>query len=1248
MSAPPGPRPPSRRSVPRRLASVALALAIGGLPMMTTASSRAAAPEPRPAYDHGKDKGRIPGSRGPLPKGFSTTELTVKFKAERKVRVRAQRPVAKDDGDANALRTILARYPGAEIRPSYNRPEKEIDDHRIKVEARTGRELPDLNSWFTIHVPKGIEGLLKDLNALPSVEIAQAQPIVKAPAEPLRPNQNYRNAVGAPGGTGVDADAANSLPGGKGEGITVTDIEVGSYWSPWTVHGAVAAGGRHSLVMAGGRHLWVWGDNGQGQLGNGTTTDSRVPIRLSGISDVKVVSAAADYSVAVKMDGTVWAWGDNAKGQLGNGTTTDSNVPVQVPGITNAASVAAGSDGHVLAVLTDGTVKAWGNNDNGQLGNGTTTSSTTPVTVPGLTGARTTPEAVSAGGGHSAVALTNYTVKTWGRNDSGQLGTGNTTPSSVPVTVPGLIADEVSAGGAHTLAVNFADPVRAWGRNDRGQLGDGTTTNRLSPVQLPSMTYVTGIAAGAAHSVVTTNLNRSYAWGANDQGQVGNGGTADTGTPFELPVSFQGLAAGANHNVTVKSTWGSRVYTWGANAGGQLGRGDTAGAGAPVELPYLVNVTNLCHEDLAGRPGPAGPPINVPATVGTPCNNRYDSQFSGENPHHATAVAGIIGAQDDNGVGIAGIAPRAKLHMSATLVDGGATAYAVTHSSPGDVILYEVATTSPQGWYPWELSAQVYDQTVLAVASGVTVVEAAGNGGNDLDRTDDENAVTVMSRPNSGALMVGAGEPPSPGGGNCNGSNRPAERTAMSFSTYGSRVDVQAYGTCIWSTGNLGGGSYPPGGTDGNKIYTSSFSGTSGASAIMAGTVAALQGVAKNHGFPLSPEQVKDVLKRTGTPQPTADTHHIGPQPNLRAAVNHLRGGIAAGDAHALAVRPDGTVRAWGRNYDGQLGTGTTTSSTTPVPVSGLTGVARTAGSVSGGVGHSLALKTDGTVWAWGDNANGQLGDGTTTDRLTPVQVSGLNGVVAVSAGGFFSLALKSDGTVWAWGSNGAGQLGTGSVTAPSTTPVQVGGGLTGVAAVSGGEHHSLAVRTDGTVWAWGSNTKGALGDGTTTLRAGPVQVTGLTGVSTWQGAVAAGRDHSVAVKTDGTVRAWGDNFSGKLGDGTTTDRHTPVTVTGLSQALTVSAGDFHTYAVRGNRTTAAWGYNGFGQIGNGQTGGSVTTPVTVHQLTGATGVAGGYWSGLATRADGTLFSWGSNAYGQLGDGTYTDRNIPAQISGTP
>lgn len=341
---------------------------------------------------------------------------------------------------------------------------------------------------------------------------------------------------------------------------------------------------------------------------------------------------------------------------------------------------------------------------------------------------------------------------------------------------------------------------------------------------------------------------------------------------------------------------------------------------------------------------------------------------------------------------------------------------------------------------------------------------------------------------------------------------------------------------------------------------------------------------------------------------------------------------VAASDEYSLAVKTGGNLWVWGDNSEGQLGNGTTISSSTPIQISGVTGVS----SLAGNYDHSLAVKSNGTVWAWGYNGDGQLGDGTTTDRISPVQVSGLTGVSKVAAGEGHSLAVKTNGTAWAWGYNNRGQLGDGSTT-DRTTPVQVSG-LTGVSSVAAGQAHSLALKSDGTVWTWGRNNYGQLGNGTTTDRTTPVQVSGLTGVVS----IAAGHYHNLAVKSDGTVWAWGRNNYGQLGDGTTANRTTPVQVSGMTGAAQAAAGELHSLVRKSNGTVWAWGRNDDGQLGNG-TVTNRTTPVQTSGLTGVASIEGGSDHSLAVTTDGAVWAWGMDTYGQLGQSRLLGSYIPVQ-----
>jgi alpha-tubulin suppressor-like RCC1 family protein/uncharacterized protein YjdB len=351
---------------------------------------------------------------------------------------------------------------------------------------------------------------------------------------------------------------------------------------------------------------------------------------------------------------------------------------------------------------------------------------------------------------------------------------------------------------------------------------------------------------------------------------------------------------------------------------------------------------------------------------------------------------------------------------------------------------------------------------------------------------------------------------------------------------------------------------------------------------------------------------------------------------------------VSAGGEHSVGLKSDGTVVTWGWNQYGQLGIGTTGGiSLLPVAVPGLSGVV----AIAAGYDHTVALKSDGTVVAWGGDQNGQLGDGTTGDsvchcRSTPVTVLGLSGVVSVAAGSHDSVALKSDGTVVGWGWNDYGQLGDGTTTS-RTFPVAVPG-LTGVKAVSAGAIHTVALKTDGTLMAWGYNLEGELGDGTIIQRWSPVAVPLLSNVV----AVAAGGYHTVALKSDGTLMAWGWNRYGELGDGTEVQQLSPVNGPALVGITTVvTGGDHTTVALKSDGTLMAWGLNNYGQLGNGSTTNS-SNPVAVLGISDAVAVSAGLDHNIAIKSDGTVMTWGWNQHGQLGDGTTTDKSTPVSVPG--
>ncbi|MBI2257907.1 MAG: T9SS type A sorting domain-containing protein [Flavobacteriia bacterium] len=342
---------------------------------------------------------------------------------------------------------------------------------------------------------------------------------------------------------------------------------------------------------------------------------------------------------------------------------------------------------------------------------------------------------------------------------------------------------------------------------------------------------------------------------------------------------------------------------------------------------------------------------------------------------------------------------------------------------------------------------------------------------------------------------------------------------------------------------------------------------------------------------------------------------------------------ISAGGEHSMSICTDGTVLAWGNNWHGQLGDGTNIDRSTPIVVSDLTMVV----AITRGLDHTIALKNDGTVWAWGYNSQGQLGNGTTNQSNTPVQVINLTGVVAIAGALNHTIVLKNDGTVWSWGYNWYGQLGDGT-NINSATPVQVNN-LTGVIAIAGGDDHSLALKDDGTIWAWGHNWYGQLGDGTYIDRNTPVQVSNLIGVI----AIAGGDKHTVALKNDGTVWSWGSDDFGQIGDGLNNwGSNIPLLVSNLTEIIAVTAGSNHTLALKNDGTVWSWGFNAYGQLGDG-TNTNRNIPVQISNLTGITAISGGGYHTIALKDEATLWSCGRNSRGQLGDGTNTDRNIPVQ-----
>lgn len=360
-------------------------------------------------------------------------------------------------------------------------------------------------------------------------------------------------------------------------------------------------------------------------------------------------------------------------------------------------------------------------------------------------------------------------------------------------------------------------------------------------------------------------------------------------------------------------------------------------------------------------------------------------------------------------------------------------------------------------------------------------------------------------------------------------------------------------------------------------------------------------------------------------------------------AVEQVASQVAAGFSHTCALRTDGGVKCWGNNSNGQLGDGTTTTRQTATDVSGLTsGVV----AIASGSFHTCALTSSGGVKCWGFNSSGQLGDGTSTQHDLPTDVSGLtSGVAAISAGFSHTCALMANGGVKCWGNNSNGRLGDGTTTARNE-PVDVSGLASGVVAITAGGSHSCAVTDKGAAKCWGLNTKNQLGDGTVSQRLTPTDVSGLgSGVV----GIASGMDseHTCAIVTGGGLKCWGKNGDGQVGDGTPNQRSTPTNVSGLTSGVAaVSVGALHTCAATTSGAAKCWGNNDFSRLGDG-TNTPRLTPTDVSGLaSGVAAVTAGESHSCALTSLGEIKCWGDNANRQLGDGTSGTQSQPADVVG--
>lgn len=717
---------------------------------------------------------------------------------------------------------------------------------------------------------------------------------------------------------------------------------------------AVANGLSFSCMLSDTGGVKCWGDNVWGQLGNGSTVNSNTPVDVIGLSSgVIKISAMHKHVCALLETGAVKCWGRNYHGELGNNSNVNSAIPVDVAGLSSGVTDIAVGGFHACAVLYDTTLKCWGYNFHGQLGDsrfGIAADSWTPVDVVESSGNRMFDfVGVAAGKYHTCGILLGGETKCWGHNAFGQIGDGSDgyeedryTPVGVSDLSSGVAA--LALGERHSCARMASGGMKCWGGNSEGQLGLGTTELHNRPVDVPGLTDgVTSIAAGIYHTCAVAN-GGLWCWGDNWAGQVGD----DTRTSRLSPVWVSGLAGGVvaaagGDSHTCAVTADGSAWCWGSNAFGQLGNRSSALHLAPAVASGLsANV--------------------VAVTAGA---------------LHACALleSGAVRCWGNNRYGQLG--------------DGSAT----DSLTPVDV---------------------------AGLSSGVTAIEAG--------------AFHTCAIANGALKCWGANDTGQLGNGAAISSLTPVDVTGLA----------------------------------------------SGATALAVGmkhSCAVAAGVPYCWGANWS-GQLGD-----GT---TADRW----QPVL---VNNWQGvqvtALSAGGDFSCGLSAGGALKCWGGNYYGQLGIGSNISQWEPEMVSGLSsGVT----GIAAGNAHACAVFWGGAL-CWGFNANGQLGDGSVVNRWGPTGVVGQSsGESQVNAGDFHTCALADDGAVTCWGDNWGGQVGDGT-TFTRYQPSNVSLLGTGNTSVAGGAYFTCAVTGAGAAKCWGSNSNGQIGDGSIPWQLTPGRVHGIS-----------------------------------------------------------------------------------------------------------------------------------------------------------
>lgn len=1036
------------------------------------------------------------------------------------------------------------------------------------------------------------------------------------------------------------SNESGQLGNGETESSDFTEVSTVSS-APVQVQGIadasrITAGGAHSCSLHFTGRISCWGRNGQGQLGNGPS--SNTADQVLGITDATAIATGIDHTCALHENGQVSCWGRNLSGQLGKGSLSQSPEilqPGRVEGITDAIAITAGQ-AHTCALHQSGAVSCWGWNSFGQLGNGlsgdrgdignpnTGADATTPVRVREIADAVD----VKAGNNHTCALHAGGAISCWGNNWAGALGSGQShdelANSAVPISVIGINdATAISTGAHHTCAVHEEGAISCWGNNFDGQLGNRknrSDSDSSTPVNALGIDDAIAIAAGERHTCALREAGTISCWGDNEYGQLGS----DSGWAYALtPVKAKhirgakAITAGSFHNCAVLGN--QTISCWGNNLQNQLGTGQLD---ALAREPWQTL-------DVVGA-------IDVEAGDRHTCALHEDGAVScwGHDNYEQLGRSLLI------------TEPSSRFSSLPVWVSGitNAMAVAAGDSHTCAINLFNVlcwgANSNGQlgngargpednSLAPTPVSDIRDAGAIAAGARHTCVIHLDGSvscwGANEYgqlgDGTSFPSAVPVKAEGIIDAVAITAG-----------GQHTCALHQDSSISCWGNNESRQL-GNSMSDIESIP-SDVPAKVLNINDAIAVSAGGNHTCAVHQDNTVSCWGAVAGG--------QLGDISLSIAD-----DNFGAAPQ-KLRVVSDAID--IAAGgmDARAYegnytcALHLDGTISCWGDNEEGQLGhdNGYRTSAM-PVSVEGI----GDANAIAAGFSHSCAVREGGSISCWGSNGYGQLGNDTAFRSALPVPVQGIADAIAVAGsqwGSAYSCALHQSGLVSCWGDNEEGQLGNGTKNR-SSVPVQVKG-ITDAVAIAIGWHHSCVIHQNGSVSCWGGNEEGELGNGTEIGQSVSVQVEGITNAT----AIAAGGRHTCALLEDGTISCWGNNEAGQLGNSTLLKSSAPARVEEITDAAAIAAGFLHTCALLEDASVSCWGHNFDGELGMPSEDHISVTPLEVEGLTNAADIATGFNHTCALRQSGTITCWGDNQLDQLGDRDldYTSGVPRAQIEG--